>query len=103
MGCGINAGQKSNAYTATIEINGGYITINMGQGDTDAIDSNGNIYINGGTIDITAQSGFDYDGTADLNGGTVIINGTQVDSITNQMFGGMGGGRVSQGFGGRGH
>lgn len=99
---GINAGQKSNAYTATIEINGGNITVVMAQGDTDAIDSNGNIYINGGTIDITAQSGFDYDGTAQLNGGTVIINGTQVDSITNQMFGGMGGGQMFGGFGGPG-
>ena len=30
--------------------------------DTDAIDSNGDLTINGGTFDITAQSAFDYDG-----------------------------------------
>ena len=84
----INAAQKSSAYTATLEINGGYITINMGQGDTDAIDSNGNIVINGGTLDITAQSAFDYDGTAEYNGGTIIINGTETNQITNQMMGG---------------
>ena len=68
------------------------MTIDMGQGDTDAIDSNGNLYINGGTISITAQSAFDYDGTGQLNGGTVTVNGTQITSLTNQMMGGgMGG------------
>ena len=95
---GINAGQKSDLYTPTIEINGGTLTVVMGQGDTDAIDSNGVIIVNGGTIDITAQSAFDYDQSAQYNGGTIIINGTQVDEITNQMMGGMGGfgGQMSQ-------
>jgi len=96
---GINAGRKSNDYVVTIEINGGYITIKMGQGDTDGIDSNGNIYINGGTIDITGNSPFDYDGTAEYNGGTLIVNGTQTNTITNQfMGGGMNrGGQMNQG------
>lgn len=85
---GINAAQKSAAYTPTVEINGGEITISMGQGDTDAVDSNGYIYINGGTLDITAQSPFDYDMGAELNGGTLIVNGTQTTEITNQMMGG---------------
>ena len=62
----------------------------MGQGDTDAIDSNGNLYINGGTINITAQSPFDYDGEAKYSGGTLIVNGTETTSITNQMMGGGG-------------
>ena len=90
---GINASQKSKSYsTPTIEINDGDITIVMGQGDTDAIDVNGNVTVNGGTINITAQtSSFDYDGTAAYNGGTIIINGTQVDSIPQSM---MGGGRM---------
>ncbi|MBQ1546605.1 MAG: carbohydrate-binding domain-containing protein [Clostridia bacterium] len=90
---GINAARKSTAYsTPTIEINGGDITIAMGQGDTDAVDANGNIIVNGGTIDITAQmSSFDYDGTAQYNGGTIIINGSQVDSIPQSMMGGRGG------------
>ena len=95
---GINAGRKSTAYAVTIEINGGYTTIRMGSGDTDAVDSNGNIYVNGGTIDITAQSSFDYDGTAKYSGGTIIVNGVTTNTITNQMMGGPGGG----GFGGRG-
>ncbi len=99
---GINGAQKSSSYsTPTIEINGGSITIVMGQGDTDAIDANGDIIVNGGTIDITAQmSSFDYDGTAQYNGGTIIINGTQVDSIPQSMMGGRGG--MNGGFGGRG-
>ena len=91
---GINAANKSSYYSIAVEINGGYITIKMGAGDTDAIDSNGNIYINGGTIDITGNSAFDYDGKAEYNGGTLIVNGTQTNTITNQfMGGGMNGGR----------
>ncbi len=93
---GINAAYKSSAYYPTIEINDGEITIVMASGDTDGVDSNGNLIINGGTIDVTGQSTFDYDGTATYNGGTIITNGTVVNSIPNQMMGGMGG------FGGRG-
>ena len=93
---GINAARKSTVYTPTVEINGGDITITMGAGDTDGVDSNGNIIVNGGTISVTGQSTFDYDGTAQYNGGTIIVNGQQVNSIPNQMMGGMGGG----GFGG---
>jgi len=101
---GINATSKSTAYTVCIEINGGNINISMGQGDTDAIDSNGNLYIGGGTINITAQSPFDYDGTGVLNGGTIYVNGSQVTTLTNQMMGGgmMGGFGGQGGFGERG-
>ena len=88
---GINAGQKVSGVTPSITVNGGKLTINMGQGDTDAMDTNGNLAINGGTIDITAQSPFDYDGTGELNGGTVTVNGEQVSELTNQFAGGMGG------------
>ena len=97
---GVNAAHKSSVYTPTFEMNDGTLTVVMGPGDTDGIDSNGNIVINGGTIDVTGNSTFDYDGTAQYNGGTIIVNGQQVDSIPNQMmgggmgnFGGMGGGR----------
>ena len=63
----------------------------IGQGDTDAIDSNGDIVVNGGYIDITANSAFDYDGTASYNGGTIIINGEQVNEIPQpQQMGGKG-------------
>lgn len=88
---GINASAKSSYSTPTVEINGGTITIVMGAGDTDAIDSNGYIYVNGGSIDISAQSAFDYELGAELNGGTVKVNGEQVTAITGAMMGGMGG------------
>ncbi len=113
---GVNAAQKVSGITPTIEINGGELTVSMGQGDTDALDSNGNIFINGGTITISAQSPFDYDSQGAINGGTVTVNGSQVTQMTNQMMGGMGGmmpggnmggqtmpGGNMGGFGGGGH
>lgn len=93
---GINASQKSTAYSVVFEMNGGNVTIVMGQGDTDAIDSNGDLYINGGTLIITAQSPFDYDGTAKYTGGTMIINGEATTQITNQ-FANDGGGMMPGG------
>ena len=94
---GINAGDKSDAYTTTIEINGGNLIIVMGSGDTDAIDSNGNLYINGGVINITGQNAFDYDGEAKYTGGDLTVNGTKTTSITNQFGGQMGGQQMQQG------
>ena len=99
---GINAARKSGAYTPVIEINDGDITIVMGGGDTDGIDANGHIIVNGGIIRVTGNSTFDYDGTAEYNGGTIIVNGQQVSSIPNQMMGGGRGGWGSYGSGGRG-
>lgn len=87
---GINAGEKGTGYEVTAEINGGDITINMGNGDTDGIDSNGNLYINGGKISINAKSPFDYDKEAKYTGGTLIVNGETTNEITNQMMGGAG-------------
>ena len=86
---GINGAQKSNAYWPTVEINGGELTVVMASGDTDGVDCNGNLIINGGTIDVTASSAFDYDGTGQYNGGTLIVNGQQLSTLPSQM--GMGG------------
>ena len=90
---GINASKKSTAAgTPSVTINGGNLNVTVGQGDTDAIDANGDIYVNGGTINITSTvSSFDYDGKAEYNGGTIIINGETVDSIPKSMMGGPGG------------
>ena len=91
---GINATNKSTAYDVMIEVNGGTIHVSMGAGDTDAFDSNGNITINDGTIDVEATSAFDSDGTAQLNGGQVTVNGETITQITQtQMGGGRGGNR----------
>lgn len=89
---GINAAKKSTFKTPTVEINGGTLTINMGQGDTDGIDSNGNIYINGGEINITCNSPFDYDGEGKYTGGKLIVNGSETTQLSNQMMGGGQGG-----------
>lgn len=97
---GINASNKSSAYNVTAEFNGGEINIDMGQGDTDAIDANGSLIINGGTFNINAQSPFDYDGQCEYNGGTIYVNGELTTEITNQMMGGGMGG--PGGMGGRG-
>lgn len=79
---GVNAGAKSKAYNVTVEITGGSLTVAVGPGDTDGIDSNGDIIIRGGAVDITAaMSAIDYDGKAIYTGGTIVINGEQVDSI----------------------
>ena len=94
---GLNAARKSSAYAPTIEINDGDITIVMGGGDTDGVDANGNIIVNGGTIRVTGNGTFDYDGTAQYNGGTIIVNGQQVSSIPNQMMGGGRGGWAGNG------
>ena len=91
---GINATAKSTAESVEIEINGGDITVVMGGGDTDALDANGSLYINGGTVDITASSPFDYDATGELNGGTVTVNGSAVTELTTQMMGGGMGGQM---------
>ena len=85
---GINASLKDESYEKpVIEINGGNLTIVMGPGDTDGIDSNGDIIINGGYIDITGRSTCDYDGTATFNGGTLILNGEEATEIPNQFMG----------------
>lgn len=102
---GINAANKSSAYRATVEINGGDITVAMSAGDTDGIDSNGDIILNGGTVTITGNSSVDYDGNAQFNGGTLIVNGQRLSSIPNQMMGGGGrggwGGMNNGGWGGQ--
>ena len=85
---GINAGHKSDAYDVTVEITAGDLTVTVGQGDTDGIDSNGDIIISGGTVRVNADmSAFDYDGEAVFTGGTLIINGEQVDSIPAPVMG----------------
>ena len=85
-----------------MEINGGDITVTMGPGDTDGIDANGDIIVNGGTVRVNGNSTFDCDGSAQYNGGTIIVNGQQIDYIPNQMMGGRGGMGGFGGWGGTG-
>lgn len=86
---GVNAANK-NAQQSEIffTMNGGNLTVEVGQGDTDPIDSNGNITVNGGTIKMTGQTGFDFDGTATYTGGDIYLNGEKQTEIVNSMPGG---------------
>ncbi len=87
---GLNASGKSETLQPKITIAGGSLNITMAQGDTDAIDSNGELIISGGRIDITAQFAFDFAGNAIYTGGEVYVNGQKVTQIANSMFGGFG-------------
>lgn len=87
---GVNAARKSSAYTPAVEIAGGTLTIVMSAGDTDGVDSNGDLIISGGTVNVTGQSAFDYDGTGQYTGGVLIVNGQQLSALPNRMMGGGG-------------
>ena len=88
---GVNAANK-NAQQSEIffTMNGGNLTVEVGQGDTDPIDSNGNVTVTGGTIKMTGQTGFDFDGTATYTGGDIYLNGEKQTEIVNSMPGGGG-------------
>ncbi len=97
---GVNAARKSDILTPTVEITGGKLTVAVGPGDTDGIDSNGDIVITGGVVYVSGSSAFDYDGSATFTGGEVYVNGQQVTTLPNQMMGGgFGGGPGGQGGG----
>ena len=98
---GVNAANK-NAQQSEIffTMNGGNLTVEVGQGDTDPIDSNGNITVTGGTIKMTGQTGFDFDGTATYTGGDIYFNGEKQTEIVNSIPGG-GGPQGNGGPGGR--
>lgn len=81
-GDGINAGRKADAYRPKIEINGGSITVVMDGEDPDAIDSNADLVISGGTVNVSG-AGIDWDGELYFTGGTVIIEGEAVSEIPN--------------------
>ena len=77
---GVNACKGSE--TPTVYLNGGYAEISTPSGDTDGIDSNGNIVMTGGTVLVMsgAQMGgmagsVDADGTVTVTGGTIVALG----------------------------
>ena len=82
----INASSKSDTYEVAIEITWWDLTITMWAGDTDWIDSNGNLYLYGWTINISARSPADYDGTVIYSWATLIIDGVTYDYVPNQMM-----------------
>ena len=89
---GVNVA-NANASQSEIffKMTGGTLNVEVGEGDTDPIDSNGDIIVSGGTINLTGQSGFDFDGSATYTGGDITINGEKQTKIENSMPGGGGG------------
>ncbi len=64
--------------TGTLTINGGNLLINA---DGDGLDSNGNLYMNGGTVIVygpqdSGNGSLDFDGTFTLTGGTLVAVGS---------------------------
>lgn len=100
---GINAASTATEAEIFIKITGGDIKVEVGQGDTDALDSNGDIIMTGGDLAITSTvSAFDFDGRATYTGGTITVNGQSRTEITADGPGG-GGAPGGQGGGSGGH
>ena len=109
---GVNCSKKSFTSCA-FTMNGGYLDVAVRSGDTDGIDSNGNLYINGGTI-VTRGSpgtqsgmstGLDVDGTCSMTGGTLIaFNGLERSPSTSSgvLYAGTASQTSGFGFGGGG-
>lgn len=84
---GINAVSK-NGSDVFINVSGGITYVEVGQGDTDAFDSNGDLIVSGGEIHITTpRSAFDADGQVDYTDGLITINGVVIEEIEVQRFG----------------
>ncbi len=75
---GKGGGSFENQQNTYIKISGGTVNINA---EGDAIDSNGSLYVTGGTTYISGPSNagngaLDYNGTATITGGTIITAGS---------------------------
>ena len=77
---GVNA--KSGSSTPLIRITGGFLKVTTGAGDTDGLDSNGNIKMTGGFVLVQSGSGMggmsgsvDLDGSITVTGGTIVALG----------------------------
>ena len=88
---GINAAHKSESIETAFVINWGYVKITMWEGDTDWVDSNGNLYIYWWTLDITARSPTDYDWSVIYSWWSLIVDWEEYDYVPNQMMWGRGG------------
>ncbi len=85
---GINASASDViSSNLSININGGNLYVEVGPGDTDALDSNGDLNITGGTVSLVGNSTVDFDGVGKFTGGTLIINNKEVSELPSQMMG----------------
>ena len=77
---GMNA--SGSLTTPLIQISGGYVDVTTSSGDTDGVDSNGNIVVTGGFLIVKGGSAngnmagsIDADGSVSVTGGTVVALG----------------------------
>lgn len=85
-----SSSNKSARNTLTIDVNSLYAIVDSGEDadEGDAIDSNGTLVINGGTIVAVAHpgqdAGIDSENGIYINGGTVLATGDMLDAISNE-------------------
>jgi hypothetical protein len=78
----MNANRSAKEYYKTLaEITGGELTITLNGDEADGIDSNGDLVISGGTLDITGRLAIDIVGNIQFTGGTVIFNGKEQKNL----------------------
>lgn len=86
---GINASVTDESQEVYIRIDGGMVKIDANGEKSDGLDSNGHIYINGGTViassttQVTKHTALDYDGDGIITGGTFIGTGSASEVIQN--------------------
>ena len=107
---GVNASLKSTG-TPSFNMKGGYLDVAISEGDTDGIDSNGTVLIEGGVI-ITRgapgtgsnmATGLDVDGSCTMTGGTLVsFNGLEKAPTVSSgvLFAGTSGSNSGNGMGG---
>ena len=85
-----SSSNKSARNTLTIDVNSLYAIVDSGEDadEGDAIDSNGTLVINGGTIVAIAHpgqdAGLDSENGTYINGGTIIATGDMYDAISSE-------------------
>ena len=83
-----NSNNASVRNTLTIDVNSMVAVVDIEADEGDAIDSNGSLIINGGTIVAVAHpgqdSGIDAETGIVINGGTILATGDMLDQISNQ-------------------
>ena len=77
-GGGFGPGGGMGGSTGNLKVTGGYHYIYVGTGDTDGVDSNGNIDITGGVIIVECRMNGGMGGMVDSDGSTSISNNAKV-------------------------
>lgn len=70
-----NAGGGNANENCFVRIEGGTVKVTTTGNDADGIDSNGSLFVTGGTLYICGTAPIDYDGSATITGGTIIAYG----------------------------